>query len=364
MKTFKQIVLFILVCVTALLGPVWSPAMLRAAEPVILDTDMVDMFDDGIAMLMLAQSPQVELLGVTTVIGNSWVENGTASAIYQLNASGRADIPVVMGVNTVTRSGRIETMATEKQLFGMGADSHLGAAGMTKPASWQEVYRTKYGSEPAFSPTKEEAADFIIREVKAHPHQVTIVAIGTCGNLAAALRKAPEMAPLVKRVVYMGGAFFQQGNVMPNAEFNIWFDPEAARTAFRAPFPEQIIVPLDACEKIFFTQQRYNEVKKHLKNPAFQKLMERHWTSAMFAKDPSAHTYVWDILAAALVLKPSIISEEVQYPIDVNDVFSPSYGETMAFKGKAPIGARNAKIVLTVKEDMLWNMIFNVCDNL
>ena len=69
-------------------------------------------------------------------------------------------------------------------------------------------------------PQKQAAADFIIDTVKKHPGEVTIVAIGSAANLAAALDKAPEIAPLAKRVVYMAGAFFCEGNVMPTSEFN------------------------------------------------------------------------------------------------------------------------------------------------
>lgn len=146
-----------------------------------------------------------------------------------------------MGVNTVTRKGRINMIQEEKTKFGRGPDTHDGAAGYPEPASWKDAYRKAYGAEPTIEPSKESAVDFIIRQVKANPHEVTIVAIGTYNNIAAAVKKAPEIVPLIKRVVYMGGAFFWNGNVIPQAEFNIWFDPEAAQTAWRSPFKEQVI---------------------------------------------------------------------------------------------------------------------------
>ena len=76
-----------------------TPAAAAPREKVILDADMVDLFDDGVAMMMLADAPNMDLKGVSIVIGNTWVETGTASAIRQLEGFKRTDIPVYMGVN-------------------------------------------------------------------------------------------------------------------------------------------------------------------------------------------------------------------------------------------------------------------------
>jgi len=67
-------------------------------EKVILDTDMVEVFDDGITMMMLAKAPNIDLLGVTVVVGNTWVNEGIAYGIRQLEVIGRSDIPVVPGI--------------------------------------------------------------------------------------------------------------------------------------------------------------------------------------------------------------------------------------------------------------------------
>jgi inosine-uridine nucleoside N-ribohydrolase len=359
MRTGKLLLLTLLLCCLSL-----APLHSEAKEAVILDTDMVDLFDDGVAMLMLAKSPQIELIGVTTVIGNTWAETGTASALRQLEGINRLDIPVAVGLNRLTRSGRIEYMATEKKMFGRGADPHLGAAGYPEPASWQAAYRANYHAEPKGQPVSEHGVDFLIRNIKARPHEITIVSIGTSANLAAAIRRAPEIVPLVKRVVYMGGAFFQQGNVMPAAEFNFWFDPEAARTALRAPFKEQIIFPLDVCEKIHFTYARYQEVKSHLHNPLFQDLFAHHWTKAMFDKDKNYYTFVWDVLAASMVVDPSLVTEARSYPVDVDTTYGPSYGQSLAFRGYGPEGTQTAKIVFSVDQDKLWTMIDKLCESL
>ena len=336
-----------------------------AKQPVILDADMVDWFDDGVAMLMLAKSPKIELLGVTTGIGNTWAETGTASALRQLEGIKAANIPVYVGVNKPINKNRFKNIADETRLFGRGKDSHLGAAGYPEPASWQAEYRKCYGEEPTYSPKKEGAVDFIIRTIKARPHEVTIVAIGAGGNLAAAVQKAPEIAPLVKRVIYMCGAFFQQGNVTPAAEFNVWIDPEAEKIALRAPFGEQVIVPLDACEKIHITWEKYFNLKKRVKSPLFQKLIKTHWMTGSFEKRQNpADNYVWDVLSAAIAIDPTIVTSEVTMPVDVNAVFSPSYGQTLAYKGVGPEGTQKARIILSVDEKKLWQMVYTLADKL
>ena len=335
-----------------------------SAEKVLLDTDMVEAFDDGIAMLMLARAPQVELLGVTTVVGNTWVEEGTAYALRQLEAVKLEwKVPVAMGFAEATRRGRAEGLGEERRLFGEGHDDWMGAYSHSRPESWQAAYTAMYGVKPKCAPVREHAVDFMINCVKRNPGEVTIVEVGTCGNLAAAVRRAPEIVPLIKRVIYMGGAVFQEGNVTPAAEFNWWFDPEAARSCLRTPFKEQIIVPLDACEKIRFDGPRLLDVMGHVKNEMIAPMLRRKY-DLFFADNPDYVIYVWDVIAAAIFVDPTLIAEEVSYPVDVDDQFGLSYGKVYAFKGKAPVGARSARIVLTVDEGRLWEMIYKLCDEL
>ena len=101
----------------------------------------------------------------------------------------------------------------------------------------------------------------------------TIAEIGPCSNLALAVLKAPDIVPLIKRVIFMGGSFFKPGNVTPTAEFNWWFDPEAARIVVRTPFREQIMVGLDVCEKMPFSFDRYQAFLAG-QRPEMKKLLE------------------------------------------------------------------------------------------
>lgn len=329
-------------------------------EKVILDTDMVEMFDDGITMLMLAQAPNVDLLGVTVVVGNTWVPEGTAYAIRQLEAVGRTDIPVVPGIRFPLSPNRADNIKAEIALYGIG-DGYLGSAGYPEPASWQAVYREKYGAEPNTQPLDMNAVNFIIDRVKKHPGEITLMAIGTCTNLAAAVRMAPEIVPMIKRVIYMGGSFFKAGNTSPAAEFNWWLDPNAARIAVRSPFKEQIVIGLDVCEKIPFRKERYDRIIAATAHPELKTMLERNYLIDLYRKDRNYTHYVWDVICGAILIDPSLITEEITRHIDVNDQFGLSYGASLAFETSPPSGTQPARIIMTVDADKLWNMIETYC---
>ena len=113
-----------------------TAAAQAAPEKVILDTDMIDLFDDGMAMLMLAKSEKIDLLGVTCVAGNSWVESGVASALRQLELAGITDVPVYIGINETTRPDRAENIQGEFEQFGRGTSQFVGSFDLAKPADW------------------------------------------------------------------------------------------------------------------------------------------------------------------------------------------------------------------------------------
>ncbi len=329
----------------------------EAREKILLDADMVDAFDDGVTMLMLAADPKIELVGVTTASGNSWAQAGTASALYQLEIAGKSNIPVAMGTELPLRPQRHENMPLERKMFGIGRDIWLGSFGLSKPKSWQEFYTQNYRAKATAQPTSEDAVDFIINTIRQNPGEITIAAIGPCTNLALAIRKAPDIVPLVKRVIYMGGSFFIDGNVTPAAEFNWWFDPEAARITVRAPFKEQIVVGLDVAEKIVFEKHHYDRFQKTLNGNALGKLLQKSHVGVGFETKAGYTHFVWDVLVAAIIIDPSLITKKETYFIDVNDQFGLSYGQSLAFPLDGPQGSRQARIVLDIDEERFWQLV-------
>ena len=334
-----------------------APPFAAAREKVLLDTDMVEAFDDGVAMIMLANAPGIDLVGVTTLTGNSWASAGVAYAIRQLEIEGRTDIPVAMGFEYPLRPHRHAGIATERKLFGWGHDDWMGSFGVEKPESWAAEYKRLYGGTPSMTPDKRHAVDFIIDTVRANPGEITIAAIGPCTNLAVAVLKAPDIVPLIKRVIYMGGAFYQQGNVTPTAEYNWWFDPEAAKIALRTPFKEQIIVGLEVCEKVIFRKAHYDRLVQTLGKSGQLKILRSTFPAQQFEKDPNFTFFIWDVIVSAIIIDPSLVTEEITAFVDINDQYGLSYGQSMAYPQKGPEGSLQARIILDVDQDRLWDMI-------
>ena len=336
-----------------------EPVYAMEKEKVLLDSDMVEAFDDGFAMLLLAKSPNIDLVGVTTLSGNSWVEQGTAWALRQLEDAGRGSVPVALGLEYPLRPNRHELFELERKFVGRGHDLWTGSFGLEKPASWQAAYEKSYGCKPTLKPVDKHAVNFIIDTVRANPGQITIAAIGPCGNLALAIRMAPDIVPLIKRVVYMGGSFFQQGNTTPAAEFNWYFDPEAARIVVRSPFKEQIVLGLDVCEKVIFRREHYDRLLKSMGSHPMSKMLRHSFAGQSFEKNAAFTFYVWDVLVSAVIIDPSLITESVETYIDVNDQPGLSYGQSLSYPELAPVGAQKARIVTRVDSDRFWQMLNN-----
>jgi len=324
-----------------------------AKEKVILDTDMVVLYDDGVAMMMLTNHPDIELLGVTIIPGNTWLSEGTAYALRQLEVLNRTDIPVAMGTRYPLRAARYETIQVERKIFGYRS-GFVGCFARIEPASYLEVYRKEYRSAPKIKPVKKHAVNFLIDTIKANPGQVTVMPIGPCTNLAIAIRLAPEIIPLIKKVVYMGGAFDVPGNTTPAAEFNWWFDPEAAKMSVRAPFADQLIVGLDVCEKYRFNKKIFDRITA-VDTPIAK--MFQHKYGPGFEKDPNYTRLVWDTIAAAVVIDPSLITEEETRWVDINSDYSLDYGRSLGYHKQGPAGTQKARILLAIDEKRFWNLM-------
>lgn len=328
-------------------------SVVGARETVILDSDMVVLYDDGVAMMMLARHPDIELLGVTIVPGNTWVAEGTAYALRQLELLNRTDIRVAMGIRHPLRAGRYETLSVERQMFGYSS-RYTGCFTRPEPASYRDVYRAEFGREATGKPVDRHAVDFLIDQIKAHPGEVTVVAIGPCTNLAVAIRMAPEIIGLIKRVVYMGGAFDVPGNTTPAAEFNWWFDPEAAKIAVRAPFVDQLIVGLDVCEKYRFGREVFDRITASEK-PIGTMFAKKYGPE--FGKDADYTRLVWDTIAAAVVIDPTLILEEETRWVDVNSDYSLDYGRSLGYRQQGPAGTQRARILLAIDEARFWDLM-------
>lgn len=338
------------------------PGPLRLDAMVILDTDMGNLNDDAYALFMLAKSKKVGLLGVTTCAGNMWPEEALANSLRHVERLGRPEIPVVRGIAEPLMGLRQTRIDAEEKLF--GKVEYLGCYGRPRPASMTKLAEPPHGGYAKLRPAGGDAVDFIVRQVKKHPGEVTLLMIGPATNLAVAVRKHPEIVPLVKRVIYMGGAFDVPGNISPAAEFNWWFDPEAARIALRTSFREQIVVPLDICEKVFYTRAVYERIAAGPKTPVTD--MFRELQGPEFAKNPNKRTFAWDSLAAAILIEPKLATKLDEMYVDVDATYGPNYGKSFGYRanerrdlrrpGDFPDGTQKVKVLMDIDRRAFWDL--------
>ncbi|MGU9812532.1 nucleoside hydrolase [Pseudomonas sp. LF052] len=323
----------------------------HAAEKVIFDTDFNVLNDDGQAFIMLAQlqaQKRIELLGMTLVSGNAWVDQEQVDA---LKAVERMGVEKEVGVYSGAAYPLLHDYATyeaEKALFGAGWP---GAFKNPRPASPSQLLAPPDGLATHTQLRSETAAQFIVQSVRANPHQVTILAVGPLTNIALAIRSAPDIVPLIKRIVYMGGAFQIPGNTTPAAEFNWWFDPEAAKIVLRSPI-EHVIFPNDVCEKVTFDKSVYQRVVAQ--KGAIADLY-KHEFGPLFDKDPSYHSFTWDSLPALFLVSPDIVTESRDLWVDVDATFGADYGRALGYQKGAPVGTQKAKVVFGVDQQKFWD---------
>lgn len=180
-------------------------------KKIILDCDPGH--DDAMAILLAGASPEIELLGVTTVAGNSYVHNTTRNALI-LTELAKIPAPVVQG------AGR---PLVRDQIVAPNIHGESGLEGANLP-------------KPSRKPLDMDAVHFIAKKVAEFPHQVTLVPVGPLTNIALFILQYPQLLPLVSDIVLMGGGI-AFGNVTPVAEFNVYADPEAAHVVFTSAIP-------------------------------------------------------------------------------------------------------------------------------
>jgi inosine-uridine nucleoside N-ribohydrolase len=179
--------------------------------------------------------------------------------------------------------------------------------------------------DPTTKPLDEDAAHFLIRQVQAHPHQVTIYAAGPLTNIALALSIDPHFAELTQGIVIMGGALAPvtddpEFSTHPRHEFNFWFDPEAVHITLRAPWTRIDLTTVDISVKTRFTKEMLAEIAQS-NSPSAQYLVK--YTHEFY--------YLWDELESAALLDPKIITKERELYVDVDLNPGPNYGDTLTW---------------------------------
>ncbi|WP_419887167.1 nucleoside hydrolase [Neobacillus niacini] len=177
-------------------------------KPVILDVDTG--IDDALAIAYALNSPELEIIGLTTCFGNGPIENTTRNTLLVLEQLGKK-VPVYSGAD--------KPLNRPAKKFPTHVHGEDGLGNTVKKA-------------PLMEAESEGAVAYIINQVKQRPHEMTIIAVGPLTNIALAVNKEPGIVSLVKEVVIMGGAVFTGGNTTPFSEANVFADPEAAECVF------------------------------------------------------------------------------------------------------------------------------------
>jgi purine nucleosidase len=314
-------------------------------------------------ILMVLQSPEIEVLGITIESGDGWQKENVAHTLRMLELIGRPEIPVVPGATYPLVNTEEGTRRWEK-LYGKLA---YKGAWMDSWPDYNTVNRARYHAaevvpaleegEPKLKPSNETAAAFLIRQVHQFPGDVTILAMGPFTNLALATRLDDEFAASARELVFMGGSFNPGSSHVdefslqfihtPRVEFNSRWDPEAASIMLHAGWKKITCVPLDATVPTKLTAELAHRAGAG--NTPVAKY---------FLKYAGIGFPLWDEVAAAVMLDPSIATSTTQLAMDIVIDHGPTYGATLSWPvgGGPGLSEPNVTVVRAVDVSRLESM--------
>ncbi|MBN8186553.1 nucleoside hydrolase [Salipiger thiooxidans] len=304
------------------------------AERIIIDTDPGQ--DDAVAILLALASPdEIEVLGITAVAGNVPLALTARNARIVCELAGRPDMKVFAGCDRPLR----HDLVTAEHVHGK-----TGLDGPDLP-------------EPTMPLQDAHGVDFIIETLRAEPAgTVTLCPLGPLTNIATAFERAPDVVSRVKRIVLMGGAYFEVGNITPAAEFNIYVDPEAAALVFGAGVP-LVVLPLDVTHKALVTKPR---------NDAFRALGNRAGTAVAqmtdfferfdLAKYGSDGAPLHDPCVTAYLLRPELFSGR-HINVEIETVSPLTRGMTVADWWGVTDRAPNATFIGDLDADGFFSLL-------
>nr|WP_111298069.1 nucleoside hydrolase [Paracoccus saliphilus] len=303
------------------------------AQKIIIDTDPGQ--DDAVAILLALASPELEVLGLVAVAGNVPLALTEVNARKIIELSGRTDVPVFAGCDRPLA----RDLVTAEHVHGK-----TGLDGIELPV-------------PTLPLQAQHGVDFIIDTLRREPAgSVTLVPIGPLTNIAEAFRRAPDIIARVQRIVLMGGAYFEVGNITPAAEFNIYVDPEAAAEVFASGVP-LVVMPLDVTHKAL-TSREWVEAMRALPGrcgPAvagWTDFFERFDT----AKYGSLGAPLHDPCTIAWLLQPDLFQgREINVEIETQGRWTT--GMTVADWWRVSGRAPNALFLGDVDRDGLFDLI-------
>ncbi len=255
-------------------------------QKIIFDTDPG--IDDAMAILAALRSPEFDVIGLTTVFGNTDVDSCAMNGLRLVELEGNSHIPVAKGAGAPLVLSELNLGTQVHGLDGMGNIDLSKPSGKLDP---------RHG------------ASFIVDMVRLHPHEVVLAPLGPLTNIALAIHQAPEIVSMVKQVVLMGGCIYGQGNISPTAEANIFHDPHAAEVVFRANW-DVVMLGLDVTTKIIIHPDNLTALYAG-DNPAVDLLQKiqpcyQHFHDQIYGLNGSFHMH--DPSVTAYLLNPGLFT--------------------------------------------------------
>ena len=331
-----------------------SPSSFK--RKVIIDQDTFGPGGSNLqSILMVLQSPDIEVLGITVPTGDGWMKENVAHALRLLELIGRTDVPVVPGatyplVNSEEGTRRWETLHGKLPYKG---------AWMAEWPDYNTVHRPPYhaadivpphpAGDPETSPADEIAAVFLARKVREFPGAVTILAMGPFTNLALAARLDENFAAHAEGLVFMGASFNPvisevdefslQFLHRPRVEFNCRFDPEAASIMLRAGWKNITCVPLDATVNTKLTPELAQRASAG-DSPA----------ARFLARFAGVGYPMWDEIAAAVLLDSRLATNTSWVALDIATDHGAGYGATLSWPpgGGPGLGEPDVNVVRAI----------------
>ncbi len=256
----------------------------RLSTPVLIDCDPGH--DDAMALLLALASPELDLLGVTTVHGNQTLDKTTANALRVLEFAGRHGVLVAAGADRpLLRDARV-------------AEHVHGETGLDGPDL----------PPPVNAPQPAHAVDFLADRIREAGRPVTLIPTGPLTNIALLLALHPDVTDGIERIVLMGGAI-AEGNITPAAEFNIWVDPEAAQRVFHSGL-DVTMVGLDVTHRALMTPEHAERLSNAGRVGAMVAELWAFYHQYHSRVYEFAGTPVHDALAVAHVIRDDLLTTQ------------------------------------------------------
>jgi purine nucleosidase/pyrimidine-specific ribonucleoside hydrolase len=286
--------------------------------PVLIDCDPGQ--DDAIALLLALASPELDVLGVTTVAGNQTLDKTTTNALRVLELAGREDISVAAGADRPLE-GELVT----------AADAH-GETGLDGPDL----------PPPRREALEEHAVDFLAERAEG----AVLIALGPLTNVALLLERRAERP---ERIVLMGGAI-AEGNMTPSAEFNIWVDPEAAHRVFTSGL-DVTMMGLDVTNRAVLTDEHAARLRDAGRVGAAVAAMLDFYLGFYLAAYDHGGAPIHDAVAVAHIIRPELL-ETLERHVEIDHGPGICRGRTVVdMRRRTALPPPNARVAVDVSVD-------------